>query len=204
MFAYCLNNPVAYQDSAGTIAYTCMDDGLLFSEMYFGACTGGGGFGRCRLSSCAAVGNGLTEDDLIPDYTETVSIVATTSVGDATASKSLSLSSDSSGNHAIQTTSAFGATTGIEAGIGLTYTATNAKTVFDLEGESTNIGFSFGVKYVFSLDVVYFNPASDPSSTKWGICIGIGAGAALETHAAIANTETLVSWTPDWWKELMG
>jgi len=45
MFAYCLNNPVAYQDSAGTIACTCMDDGLLFSEMYFGACTGGGGGG---------------------------------------------------------------------------------------------------------------------------------------------------------------
>ena len=72
MFAYCLNNPVAYQDSAGTIAYTCMDDVLLFSEMYFGACIGGGGGGSAAYGMTYAPKAVKEINDSLNEAKETV------------------------------------------------------------------------------------------------------------------------------------
>ena len=192
MFAYCGNNPVIRYDSSGN--YFCVLGAETYGflgntlDQYIGGKSGGIGGGYA-----------IEKDDLIPDITHTKSITVSAAMGDYIATKSLGLSTDYMGSHALQDSTALGVTSGTGTGFGVTHTFTNAKSVFDLEGESTNVGFSFGTYYVLSIDLVIFSPASDPSSTKYGISIGVSVGVGLEAHCSYTNTSTLFSWKPFEW-----
>lgn len=188
MFAYCANNPVVYADPGGNLFFLALDmetHGFLGSTLQH--YTGGGGGG------CVG-GQPITKDDLTPDVTKSLSVSISGGTGNLSQSASIAYSKDTSGNRAIQTTSAYGVTTGAEAGVSVSCTVTNAKTVYDLEDAANYIGFSAGKGIILSVDVIWFSPNSDPDSTKYGICVGIGTGVALEAHQYSSHTTTVSSW----------
>ena len=68
---------------------------------------------------------------------------------------------------------------------------TNAQTVYDLNGKSTNTGASGGGGPYWGLDLISFSPPNDPNGKIDGISVATGAGIGLDMgHIATSNTET--------------
>ena len=59
---------------------------------------------------------------------------------------------------------------------------TNAQTVYDLNGKSTNIGASGGDGPYLGLDLISFSPPNDPNGKIDGISASAGLGTVSYTH----------------------
>ncbi|MBO5148004.1 MAG: RHS repeat-associated core domain-containing protein, partial [Clostridia bacterium] len=111
---------------------------------------------------------------------------------------SVSLSFDSSGNIALQTSKAdifqesSGGTFGFaSAGLSKSYSFTTLETVDDLNGPALNTGVSGSVYVPFSAGGEIISSPSNPTNIVGGsLSVGGGVGTPIEAHSTVSITET--------------
>ena len=183
MFAYCNNNSVNFADPSGMysscrVSRQCLSDG-----------------GSSLLpTSCASKENDFVEW-LLLHMARQRKEGNTFSVG-FSGGKSVVLSVDTSHNYAIQETTSTGAASGFGGSAGLVMTYTNATDVQDLTGSSNSYGATIVAFAGLSIDYITFNPASNPSTTCWGISVIISLGGEADIHGAQNYTTSTSSWNP--------
>lgn len=99
----------------------------------------------------------------------------------------------------MQSTDTLSVASGMGASGGLSLTWTNAKYVSDLNGSSDVAGFTAIGLVGISVDCLIFVPASEPNTTKYGICVSILWGAGADIHAGTSYTQPLWSGNPISW-----
>ena len=193
MYSYCQNNPVMFSDKNGMCSKFL---GFLWKI-------------DCKNPNCSTSRKYINRtpgflEETLTKLTRPREDGATFSVGGSFGStvggnmlgKSGVLSVDSSYNYALQETTSTGVATGEGVSFGLVLTYTNASNVQDLSGYSESTGGSFVAVGGFAIDVISFNPASNPEKTCWGVSVTLSGGIEAEAHSASNDTTSTDSWNP--------
>ena len=206
MFAYCGNNPTSHTDPTGHASWGT--NTVAISDCKSGLTPGIATYlltimeSEQRNTPVKESVVGILDAINTPSNdgrTFSVALTGSTIFGNSGAGKSYSLSVASGNHYALQTTETFSVASGMGASVGLALTLTNAKYVSDLNGRSDAVGFTAVGLMGISIDYLTFVPASEPSTTKHGICVSILWGADTDIHAGTSYTQTQRYYNPISW-----